>query len=204
MIAICIITVVIFILIVILTIPIDCVLDFIYEEKGTSFDMRLKLLWFDFNLSKLFQTKQQDEIGEKQAEQQETDQKASVFERLKEKYIFLKKFIAECGEKLSELIKYILNKAINIKKLDIDIQFGFSQPHITGIATGVINGVVYNAIGIINDCSRLSDYSVMIQPDFYKEKFNAHIYSIIRVRPVNIIIAGIKMINLYMKAKNIK
>lgn len=103
------------------------------------------------------------------------------------------------------LLKYAGKHSVTFKELDTDIKFDFENPMHTGIATGVINGTVYNILAFVDNTVGIKNHSVNIQPLFYNSNyFSGHIYGIVRIKNVHIMVILIKALRIYFKIRKIK
>lgn len=106
-----------------------------------------------------------------------------------------------------DIVKSLLGRTkckIKIPVLNISINYGTGNP----AATGMIYGSFWSLIGILYP--PLTRYfkivypTLDITPDFYQERFEIYIKSIIKVRAVHIINAGFSALLTYLKNKKKK
>lgn len=102
-----------------------------------------------------------------------------------------------------KLMDYATSKAMVIEKIGINIEFGFEDAMHTGIFTGIINGFVYNILGIIHHRCVLDDMDVNIQPVFGNKCYKIQSRCIIKIKNVHIIIVAINVLKLMRKLKKI-
>lgn len=98
--------------------------------------------------------------------------------------------------------KQSIKKTINIKKLDLNIDFGLSDAALTGISTGVLWASVYSVFSVLTKIVTVHKHNFKIDPIFNKTVFTVKCDGIIYARLVNIISAGFMLLKNYNKAKN--
>ena len=89
-----------------------------------------------------------------------------------------------------------IRKRIEFKKIDFSMHFGLSDAAKTGIATGAAWASSSCLVSIINQMFGVRDAALDVNPDFNREFFNLRIKSILVLRPVHIIIIGIKILKI--------
>lgn len=77
------------------------------------------------------------------------------------------------------LVGYVIKHAVTICELNISADYGFSDPMTTGIVTGLLNGAVYNIIGMLDRNARLQSRSINLIPDFENKKMKVGVYCVL-------------------------
>ena len=103
-----------------------------------------------------------------------------------------------------KILDYATSKAMVIEKIGVDIEFGFEDAMHTGMFTGLLNGFVYNVLGIIHHRAKLEEMNVNIQPVFGNPCFKTQIRCILRLKNVHIIIVAVNVLKLLRVMKKIK
>ena len=133
------------------------------------------------------------------------EKKQFSFSQAKETFKYIKRVYSECKHDIALILKYAGKHAVKIRQLDVNVKFDFENPMNTGIATGTINGVVYNALALIDNTVGIDKHDVQIEPLFLNTKyFNGKIYSIVKLKNVHIMIILIKLAKAYFKIRKIK
>ncbi|MBE7037443.1 MAG: DUF2953 domain-containing protein [Ruminococcaceae bacterium] len=145
-------------------------------------------------------------LNNKENEEKET-KKEEIKDEEKEKTSFIEK--AKDVKKNFDIIKdtfsnskQSIKKTINIKKLDLNIDFGLSDAALTGISTGVLWASVYSVFSVLTKIVTVHKHNFKIDPIFNKTVFTVKCDGIIYARLVNIISAGFMLLKNYNKAKN--
>lgn len=138
-----------------------------------------------------------EEISKNEPQKEGETEKTSFIQKLKD----IKKNFDIIKDTLSNSKKSI-KKTINIKKLDLNIDFGMSDAAITGITTGILWASVYSVFAVITKIVTVHKHNFKIDPIFNKSVFTIKCDGIIYARLVNIINAGFMLLKNYNKAKN--
>lgn len=101
-----------------------------------------------------------------------------------------------------KLLAYAGKHSVTFREIDTNIEFDFENPMHTGIATGVINGIVYNLLALTDNTVKLKKHTEIIQPLFRNSNFySCKIYGIVRLKNVHIMVIMIKALKLYLKIR---
>lgn len=101
----------------------------------------------------------------------------------------------------TELMEFCAVKMIKVKELEFEYLFGLEDPMYTGMANGLIYGVVYNILGIVHNNMRIERCRINIVPDFDKECHNIRFHCILHLKNVHIIVMIIKVVKMYSRLK---
>ena len=135
----------------------------------------------------------------------EKSKKQFSFNEAKTMYKEFSDIFSQCREDIILILKYAGRHSVTFRELDTQIKFDFENPMHTGIATGVINGVVYNSLSFVDNAVGIKKHSVSIQPLFYNSNyFDCHIFGIVRIKNVHIMFILIKALRIYFKINKIK
>lgn len=102
---------------------------------------------------------------------------------------------------VSKLLYYVIHNAIIVKELNISAQFGFDNPMNTGLASGALNAVVYNIIGLLDRHARLKKWSVDLKPDFDNICMLAGVYCKLRTRIAHVFPLIVILLRTFIKIK---
>lgn len=177
----------------VLTVPIDCIFDFSYGEKQTNGTIYLK---YAFLKLKLYPNTPVERTEEKT---EDTDNKGDnkvvgTISFIRESFSMLKKDILS-------LLDYLAENAIGIKELNVSANIGTGNPMYTGIVYGTANAVVYNAVGVIDRNLKLDKRNISLEADFDKEVLECGVYSKIRTRLMHVIVICFKLLKIFIKIR---
>ena len=160
-----------------------------YDSK---FELDIKVLFFKIGLTN------KNKSGKKSG----TKPKQSKSSSKPDIYGISKKLISLIDD-IKSLAEFFSARCLVIENLALRLDFGTDDVAKTGIATGWINGIVYTTVAVIDHNTTVKTWTVDIQPDFQKEKFDVDFRCIARTRLLHIISIGIKGLRLYNKFKKI-
>jgi len=161
------------------------------ETKGTA-TMNVRYMFFNIRVYPSKKPKKQDKPKEPfsyEKKKTEIEKYIRIFDAIKADII--------------KIIDYATSKAMIVEKIGINIDFGFDDAMHTGIFTGIINGFVYNILGVIHHLSVLEEMDVNIQPVFGKKCYKIQSQCIIRIKNVHIIVVAINVLKLMRKMKKV-
>lgn len=115
----------------------------------------------------------------------------------------LKIFNALKGD-IADILKYCQEKLIIFEEIDISVNFGLDDPMETGIANGILYGLIYEILGFVHNNSHVKKITTDIVPDFEKSLFAARFKCILKLKNAHITVMLVKMVKLYKKLKKIK
>ncbi len=151
----------------------------------------IRFLFYKNNLSK-------KAIKKEEKSKKEKKKISEIIEDVK----YYKKFYGVVKSDIANILKFAKEKAIKIKRVGIDISFAGKDAMQTGIYTGILNGVVYNAVSVVENSVGIEDWSVNVVPDFHNNAFvDAKIHCILNTKFAHIIVVLIKFLKIYKKHK---
>ncbi len=154
---------------------------------------------FGFNIKLNTKDKKQKKPDEKEdnSKQNRPDENKSFIDKVKE----IKNNFDVIKNTISDTEKHI-KKTINIKEINLKINFGLSDAAITGISTGILWAAVYSVFGFLTRKFTVDKHDFKIDPIFNKTIFTIYSDGIIYARLVNIIGTLIATLKTYNKLKN--
>lgn len=168
-----------------------CLLAVIPVRLIFSFDgkvnIRIKLIWFPISAKK----REKTETAAIEKQEKPTHEKPNAAAILKN--------IKLASEDIKKLAEYAARHGICFEKLTVSIAFGTGDAAATGIAFGILSGIVYSILSVLYHNTKIETQSVKITPDFYNEKFVTDFVCILRTRLAHIIVMGLKGFLIYRK-----
>lgn len=161
--------------------------SFSHKENENTSKLMLKIWFLKFKIPVKKDNKETEDL-------KELKEKKSEF---KIKYYF--RLIDYLKTDFKKFLLYLKDKTVKIQKLDINIVFGFCDAAVTGIATGVINGTVYSALGFLHHNFNLKEFNVDVKPDFEHEAFEALIKGNIKIKIMYIFGTAFLVLKLLIK-----
>lgn len=191
---------VIFLLIisVLLLFPVRLFISYKKDEDTNFSAIDIKYMFFRFRVHPSDKPKKPKEKKPK------PEKKKLSFNEKKAELMRYIRIFNETKQDVISILDYATARAMVVEKVGIGIDFGFDDAMNTGIFTGLLNGFVYNVLGIIHNRANLEAMNVNIQPVFGNPCFKADIECIIRLRNVHIIIVAVNVLKLLRKMKKIK
>lgn len=183
------------VVIVLFSIHINVGLSFSYNEKGNSGEIEIKYLFFKikvFPKSKPEKEKEQAKTPEEKEEKKKKTDIIKYFEIFTEIFDDLK-------NGLFSILNYIIEHLITIKKLNISAIYGTGDAMYTGILTGMVNGFVYNVIGLLSSRIKLCDYNVNLKENFSEKELSAGVFCILSTNVWHILVLGAIIIKTAIK-----
>lgn len=175
--------------------PVRLYINYTKDGKSSISTADIKYMFFKFRIYP---------SGKPKKEKEKTEKAPVSFEERKTalgKYIEIFEAIKQDAIKI---LDYATSKALVIEKIGVNVEFGFEDAMNTGIFTGLINGFVYNILGIIHHRARLEEMNVNIQPVFGNPCYKTQIECILRLKNVHIIIVAVNVLKLLRVMKKIK
>lgn len=185
------------VIMLILIIPVDCVLDFSYNDAENRGVIILKYLFLKF---KIFPTEEKVKKATKEIEEKETPKEKNDICGVIE---FGKMVYHELKDDILKILNHLFKHTIRIKELNISSKFGVGDPMYTGIATGAVNAAVYNGVSFIDRNMQLDKWNVSLDSDFDNACLSAGVYCKIRTRALYVLILGGKIAWLILKIQRI-
>lgn len=132
---------------------------------------------------------------------QEEDSQSFSFDTFKQGFdVFHEKF-NDIKDDIIDILKFLSRRAVFFKQLKLRIQFGFEDAMATGITKGLLDGMLYNLVGLLYRYVRIEDWSIETVPDFEHPRFDIETQCILKIKNVHIMIIAIKGLKLYFKLK---
>lgn len=111
--------------------------------------------------------------------------------------------ILSIKDDITDFFSFVSEKCFIMRNLDFRLDFGTGDAAYTGIATGALNAFVYSVISVIHHNTKLRKWSVNINPDFEKTRFDLVFDCICTTRLVHIIRMGLRAFKVYKKYKSL-
>ena len=169
------------------SIHINVKLSFSYNETGNEGEIEIRYLFLKF---KVFPKK--EETAEKEIE--EVEKKEETKDRKKHDLIKYFKIFAEVFDDLKKgvfsLLNYIIHHLITLKKLNISAIYGTGDAMYTGIMTGLVNGFVYNIVGLLSRNVKLKDYNINLKENFSEKELSAGVFCVLNTNVWHILALG--------------
>lgn len=187
--AVCIILAVVLLLLVLMFVPFKFSFLFSRFENENKTEVSVKYLFFRY---KLKEKKQQPVKANRETVGKSAPERGMGY--FKNIYCTIKKDVFD-------VIRYLAKRAVVLEKIDLKIDFGYSDAAATGLMTGILNGGAYNIISIICNNIKVKSWNVDIVPDFNNDKFDVMFSCIVRIKTVHIITVGIKALKMLTKIR---
>ena len=153
-----------------------------------------------FVLRFLFYKKQLTDKSKNKKKKEKKPKKKKSISQIIEDVKYYKRLFKYFKRDISLILKYAKEKTVKIKKVSFDVGFAGKDAMQTGIYTGVVNGGVYNLLGILERTVGVEDWSVNVTPDFHSNAFiNTKIHCILNTKLAHIIVILIKILAIYLK-----
>lgn len=177
---------------VLISIPLYFEVRYIYDGKSNQTRVVFKYLFFKTVLLPKKSTRKKERKSDK------TDNK----DKKSFSYDDFKAFhsgITANWDSICDILRILFKKSLHTKELSLYMDFGFDDPMMTGIATGMANAAVYNLLAVIERCSNLHERTISLNPDFDKPVFYINAHCIIKIKSVHIIVIAVKILRLFFK-----
>lgn len=181
------------VLLVLLFAPLDA--ELFYHKNLYNQEEHFNLRYFGIKIPIPKGEKKKQKEKKEEAEEQEKTADESVFARVKafrSAYWLLR-------EDLSAILHFLSKKAVRIREFSFSLDFGLEDPALTGILSGIVYGVYYNLLALIDQNLRLEKTETRISPDFQTRCFDLRFRCILRIKPAHIIIVLLKCFKIYLK-----
>lgn len=188
---------VIAVIVALVFINIDVYFDIAYNSGVNRGRIYIKYGFIRFNI--LSQRSKHEKKKEKEQEESTKESKKDTEYIIK----FAKAVYREEKEDILKILEKLLKKAIRIKELNISSEFGTGDPMYTGIATGMVNAVVYSGISYIDRNMKIDSWNVSLTPNFDNDVIKAGIFTKIRTNIFNLISIIWKAVFLILKIEKI-
>lgn len=103
-----------------------------------------------------------------------------------------------------KLLDYLVRKGAIFRKINLFAEFGFEDATSTGIGYGIINGIVYNVLGVLHRLFTINDWKIDLIPDFNNQKTDIRFECILKTHSAHIIKMIGSIIKMYFKYSNRK
>ena len=188
--------------IVLLLIPSELLFSFIWNEYERKTELKFKYLFIKITL-----LPNDDNNKNKKKKKKNTNNKEKkkyTFNDVKRQYKNFKTYFNVVKDDIVKILSYAKKHAVTVKNTDINIKFDFEDPMDTGIYVGVINGIVYNIIGILDRTISVEKMKIDIVPLFEnRDYFDISVNGIVRIKNVHIMYILIKAFKIALKKKKI-
>ncbi len=191
MMAVYIILIIIAVIMLLMLLPADLVIHISYNDSKIRNAINIRYAFFKF---KIYPPDKGDKKIEK--EDKNVNKDIPVMKLIKAIYKELKEDIKRLGV-------YIIKRAVRIKELNISAKFGVGEPMYTGILSGTVNAVVYNAVAFLDRHMTLDKWNVSLDADFDNACLDAGVYIKIRTRILYAVRLGIMAVPVLRKLKKI-
>lgn len=190
--------IVISVIMLLILIPADLIVSISYNGSEMRNDILIKYAFLKF---RIYPADKEEKELYSEAEKDEGKKKKqgsvkSVIGLVKAVYRELKDDILKLGG-------YFFKRALRIKELNISAKFGTGDPMYTGILSGTVNSVTYNAVSFIDRHMTLDKWNVALDADFDSACLSAGIYAKIRTRILYALRLGIMAVFLLLKIQKI-
>lgn len=186
---------VLFLLALVLFAAVDARLQLECDKETNRTTLVVQWLFIKINLLPMAERAAKEE--EKQEEEAEKTQD-SFLQEIREKINFFFACFEAVKEDIKTVLHYVFTHALQVREIELDLKFGFADPMVTGIMTGVFNGAAYNIMAILDHNMPVKHWDVLVEPDFDREQFSLRFYCILRTRMAHAIVIGIQFIKIWM------
>lgn len=175
----------------IIILPITAVISFSVNSDEN--EITIRYLFFKLKILPAGEKKDKPKEDKEEEEKPKKDSKGIVSS------VWISRSEIKWG--VSKLLYYVIHNAIIVKELNISARFGFDNPMNTGLASGALNAVVYNIIGLLDRHARLKKWSVDLKPDFDETCIMAGVYCKLRTRIAHIFPLAAILLITFIKIK---
>ena len=182
---------------VLMFIPSLLSISFVWNENERKLKVEFKYLFF-----KIVLTPRKKKVKKTK---EKTNDKKYTLDDVRKFYKTSKEIYSLIKEDVFKILEYAKDHAVKISRIDLDAQFDIEDSMKTGIVTGVINGTVYNAIGVLDNLFSVDDFNVKILPLFNNTNFfDIKAYGIVNIKNVHIMVIIFKILKVFLKIKKNK
>lgn len=151
---------------ILLLIKVNVHFTFAFENKVEGLEVELQYLF----LKKVFIPSHKKEKNEHSIKQDNT-KKDSKFS------IELMYYLARRLKRdIFKALNFIVLKTAKVERFTFESRIGTDDPMLTGIATGAVNGFVYNSLALLDRHGLLKSFRVDICPDWNNKVFKGSLY----------------------------
>ena len=107
---------------------------------------------------------------------------------------FVRKILDDKNDDLLYILKYI-NKTVNIKRIDVSLDYGFGDAALTGITGGIIWGVISNICAFVGNYIDINNNTNVAVKPHYTDKifdFKSEVVISVRIRHLIKLIKHVK------------
>ena len=183
------------VLLVMLFAPLDAELSYHKDLYQQEEQLTLRYLGIRIPLQK--GGKKEKKEKKEKSEQEEKPDDESILARMRK----FRSAYQMLREELLGLLRFLSKKAVRIRKFSFSLDFGLEDPALTGILSGIVYGVYYNLLALIDQNLRLDHAETKISPNFQTPCFDLRCVCILRIKPVHIMIMLLKCFKIYLKYK---
>lgn len=192
MIAVYIILIITAVIMLIMLIPADLIIHVSYNDSKMRNAVNIRYAFLKFKIIPADKKEKTDKPKE------EAPQKADI-----PVIKLIKAVYAEIKGDIKKLGGYLIKRALRIKELNISAKFGVGDPMYTGILSGSVNAVVYNAVAFLDRHMTLDKWNVSLDADFDRACLDAGVYIKIRTRILYAVRLGIMAVPVLRKIQKI-
>ena len=157
------------------------------SETGLDMTLVLKIHGREFAMPL---SEEKEKKKEMEPEKKEGPEKLGFLERLQNRYHLMRRFQYTFLKS-----RTAIRRRLVVETLNLDAEFGFSDAAQTGIATGILWGVLYNIYAQVDRCVMVQEHIFRITPVFNRQGYRVVFSGTLKVRLADLI--GISIIVLY-------
>lgn len=99
------------------------------------------------------------------------------------------------------ILSYASENALRFENIEIELSFGTGNAAATGISYGIISGIIYSMLGVIDTKCDIVHHKIDIIPDFNESVFKTECKCIVKLKNVHIIVIAVKLLLLMLKIR---
>lgn len=180
--------------------PIDCDFGVAYRERQMKTELEIRFLFLRIHPMKWEKRKKKEK---KQPAEKKDTEGSRGFQRIWELLQNGARIFGELKDELIELLRYTAEKGGEVRLFQCGLDFGFSDAAVTGMMTGVLNGVIYNIYGFLDRYMRIRETKIEIQPFFQEERMELRLRCILRLRLAYIMVVAVKAAGILLKIRKL-
>ena len=182
---------------VILLLPIDSSAELWYVENEGGGEFSLKIAGIRLRLP----SKKKKEEEKKETAQKNGDEETG--ERGFPGMAAIKGYWDGLKTPIGDLWRFILRRGVQIRNVELELDYGLDDPMDTGMMNGLLYTAVYSGLALMHRHMTVSDWNIRITPDFDNKKVNVRFLCILRTRIVHIINIGARAFMIILKYRKL-